>query len=129
MSTPSDCRFTKEHEWAKPDGGRIRVGISDYAQQELGDVVFVELPEIGREVKQGESFSNVESVKAVSDIYAPADGKVVEVNEVLSSNPEKVNESPYDDGWMVVLEVSNGSQLEGLMDAAQYDSFVGEISK
>ena len=129
MSTPSDCKFTKEHEWGKPDGSRVKVGISEYAQQELGDVVFVELPAIGREVKRGESVSSVESVKAVSDIYAPLDGKVVEVNDTLSSNPEKLNESPYEDGWMLVLEISNPEQLSELMSAEDYDSFVSEISK
>lgn len=129
MSIPSDCKFTEEHEWAKVEGTKVTVGISDYAQRELGDVVYVELPEVGREVSKGDSFSNVESVKAVSDIYAPIDGKILSVNDTLESQPEQINESPHQDGWLVVIEASDVSQLEGLMDADAYASYVAELSK
>ncbi len=129
MSIPSDCRFTEEHEWAKVEGTKVTVGISDYAQKELGDVVYVELPEVGREVKKGESFSNVESVKAVSDIYSPIDGKITAVNDSLEAQPEQINESPHQDGWLVVIEASDPSQADSLMNAESYSSYVAELSK
>ncbi len=129
MSIPSDCRFTEEHEWAKLDGDTVKIGISHYAQQELGDVVFVELPEVGRTVSKGESFSNVESVKAVSDIYSPIDGTITAVNDTLEAKPEAINESPHEEGWLVVITPNDSSQLEALLAADAYEAYVAELSK
>ena len=130
MSVPAGLKYSKEHEWLKDDGaGKFRVGITDYAQGELGDVVFIDLPEIGRAVKQGESFASVESVKAVSDVYAPVDGTIVEVNGALSSSPELVNTDPHDKGWMIVLQSSDSSQLSTMMDSGAYEAFLKEIAK
>jgi glycine cleavage system H protein len=120
MTIPDDLRYTKEHEWLRADG---TVGITDYAQDQLGDVVFVELPAVGRVLKQGEAFGVVESVKSVSDLYSPVDGTVVAVNEALAKAPELVNQDPYGAGWLVRLDVSGGS--EALLDAAQYRALVG----
>ena len=122
---PETLRYTKDHEWAKVEGARARVGITDHAQHELTDVVFVELPSIGKVVKQGEELGVVESVKAASEIYAPVSGKVVEVNKVLEDKPELVNQSPYGDGWIVVLEVANPVEEKSLMDAVAYRKLVG----
>jgi len=122
---PETLRYTKDHEWAKVEGARARVGITDHAQHELTDVVFVELPSIGKVVKQGEELGVVESVKAASEIYAPVSGKVVEVNKVLEDKPEIVNQSPYGDGWIVVLEVANPVEEKSLMDAVAYRKLVG----
>ncbi|MDO7485232.1 glycine cleavage system protein GcvH [Peribacillus sp. NPDC096622] len=124
MTTPKELRYTKEHEWVKTEDGTVRIGITAFAQSELGDIVFVELPEIGDELKANEPFGSVESVKTVSELYAPISGKVVEVNEDLSDNPEYVNESPYEKAWMVVLEPSNGSDIENLMSAEEYESLI-----
>lgn len=129
MSNPTDYKYTKDHEWAKREEKRIRVGITEYAQQELGDIVFVELPEVGKEFQQGDTFCTVESVKAVSEIYAPVSGTVVEVNEALTDAPETVNQAPFADGWMVLLEPSDESQLEALLSAADYDKMIEELSK
>lgn len=129
MKIDNTCRFTKEHEWAREEASGVRVGISDYAQVELGDVVFVELPEVGAQVKVGETFANVESVKAVSDIYAPVSGKVIEVNRALADSPQLVNESPFDGAWMVLVEPSDKSELEELMDSAAYEEYIAEVSK
>lgn len=130
MSVPKDCRYTKDHEWAKSEGaGKYVFGITNYAQTELGDVVFVDLPEIGKSVKKGESFGTVESVKAVSEIYAPISGKVVAINSDLQSAPEKVNSSPYEDAWMIRVEAADEAEGAQLMDAAQYESYLNEISK
>jgi glycine cleavage system H protein len=123
-TTPKELRYTKEHEWVKTEDGKVRIGITAFAQSELGDIVFVELPEIGDELKANEPFGSVESVKTVSELYAPISGKVVEVNEDLSDNPEYVNESPYEKAWMVVLEPSNGSDIENLMSAEEYESLI-----
>jgi len=123
---PQEFRYTKEHEWIKPEGGHGRVGITDYAQKELGDIVYVELPELGREVKQGEAFSSVESVKAVSDIYAPVSGKVIEVNRELEEKPELINQSPHGEGWIAVLELADPKELENLMTAEEYEKFIAE---
>ncbi|MFS0766352.1 glycine cleavage system protein GcvH [Peribacillus simplex] len=123
-TTPKELRYTKEHEWVKTEDGTVRIGITAFAQSELGDIVFVELPEIGDELKANEPFGSVESVKTVSELYAPISGKVVEVNEDLSDNPEYVNESPYEKAWMVVLEPSNGSDIENLMSAEEYESLI-----
>ncbi len=129
MSVQAGLRYTKEHEWVSTEGGKVRMGISEYAQHELGDVVFVELPKIGASVKKGASFSTVESVKAVSDVYAPVDGTVVEVNAALVENPQLINQSPFRDGWMVVLEPSDPKQVETLLDSAAYEAYLKEIAK
>jgi glycine cleavage system H protein len=130
MSIPKECRYTKDHEWAKAEStGKYLVGITDYAQTELGDVVFIELPEVGRSVKKGEAFGTVESVKAVSEIYAPVSGKIVEVNSALASAPEKINSSPYGEAWMIRLQAANESEASELMDAAKYEAYLAEISK
>ncbi|WP_336864081.1 glycine cleavage system protein GcvH [Peribacillus frigoritolerans] len=123
-TTPKELRYTKEHEWVKTEDGTVRIGITAFAQSELGDIVFVELPEIGDQLKANEPFGSVESVKTVSELYAPISGKVVEVNEDLSDNPEYVNESPYEKAWMVVLEPSNVSDIENLMSAEEYESLI-----
>jgi glycine cleavage system H protein len=103
MNVPDDLKYTREHEWARVKGSRVTVGITDFAQDQLGDVVFVELPSVGDEVKKGEAFGVVESTKAVSDLFAPVSGKVVEVNDPLVDAPETINEEPYEDGWLVVI--------------------------
>src|SRR5919205_1588896 len=112
MNTPKELRYSEEHEWVKVEGEKVRVGITDFAQHELGDIVFVELPEVGDEVKADEPFGSVESVKTVSELYAPISGKIVEINEELSDSPEFVNESPYDKAWMVVIEPSDAAEAE-----------------
>ena len=124
MTTPKELRYTKEHEWVKTEEGTVRIGITAFAQSELGDIVFVELPEIGAELKANEPFGSVESVKTVSELYAPISGKVVEVNEELNDNPEFVNESPFEKAWMIVIEPSNSSDVENLMSAEEYDSLI-----
>lgn len=116
--------FTKEHEWVLVKDDVLRVGISEYAQNELGDVVFVDLPEIGDQVEEGEGFAVVESVKAVSDIYAPVTGEVVAVNEALEENPELINESPYDEGWIVEIKVDGAAQTGDLMNQQEYEEFL-----
>jgi len=125
MDFPDDLRYTKEHEWARDEGdGRVRVGITDFAQDALGDVVYVDVPAEGTSVTANQPFSEVESTKSVSDVYAPVTGSVVERNPLLEERPELVNEQPYGDGWLVVLEVSDPSGLEDLLDAAAYRTFV-----
>ncbi|HIW12619.1 MAG TPA: glycine cleavage system protein GcvH [Candidatus Salinicoccus stercoripullorum] len=124
MSAPKDLKYSEDHEWVKQEDGKVRLGITEFAQSELGDIVFVELPAEGDEITKGESFGSVESVKTVSELYAPLSGTVVEVNEELEDSPELVNESPYEGAWMVVIEVSDGSQLDSLMDADAYDEMV-----
>ncbi|AYV67676.1 glycine cleavage system protein H [Niallia circulans] len=126
MAVPKDLRYSKEHEWVKVEGDNARVGITYFAQSELGDIVFVELPEVGDEVTANEPFGSVESVKTVSELYAPISGKVVEVNEELSDNPEFVNESPYEKAWMVVIEPSDKADIEELMSAEQYEEMTNE---
>jgi glycine cleavage system H protein len=122
---PEELRYTKEHEWALDDGGgRVRIGITDYAQDALGDVVYVDIPEPGTEVRATEAFGEVESTKSVSDVYSPVSGTVVERNPLLDERPELVNEDPYGEGWMVVIEVADPSDLEDLMDAESYRGFV-----
>lgn len=123
---PSEFRYTKTHEWAKVEGDRVRVGITNYAQEHLGDIVFVELPEVGRQVKQGEAFGVVESVKAVSDCYAPVSGEVVEINEALADKPETLNQDPHGAGWMIVIRMSDPAELDNLMDAAAYEKHCEE---
>ncbi len=120
----SDMKFSEEHEWIRVDGEVGTIGITDYAQEQLGDVVFVELPEVGREVTKDAEVAVVESVKTASDIFVPVSGTVVEVNEALVDNPATVNESPYDDGWFFKVKLSNATELDDLMDEAGYKSFV-----
>jgi glycine cleavage system H protein len=120
---PADYRYTKDHEWISVSGTKGRVGITDYAQKQLGDVVFVELPEAGRAVTQGQSCGTIESVKAVSELYSPASGKVVEANPVLSSKPESVNSDPHG-AWLYVVELSNPSEIDSLLTSEQYADLV-----
>jgi glycine cleavage system H protein len=121
---PDDVRYSAEDEWARSDDGRVTIGITDYAQQQLGDIVFVELPEVGASFKKGEAFGVVESVKAVSDLYAPIGGEVLEVNAALLDQPEAVNESCYVEGWMVVFAPSDPAEVEALFDADGYRKHV-----
>ncbi|MBI3629840.1 MAG: glycine cleavage system protein GcvH [Candidatus Rokubacteria bacterium] len=123
-NVPADLRYTREHEWAKAEGNRVRVGITAYAQEQLGDVVFVELPKVGAKVTHMQGFGVVESVKAVSDLFAPLDGTVAEVNEALRDTPEAVNQDPYGRGWMIVITPSRPAPLDALMTAKQYEDFV-----
>jgi glycine cleavage system H protein len=123
---PEDLRYTEEHEWARADGGRVTVGITDYAQDALGDVVYVDLPATGTKVEAGQPFGEVESTKSVSDLYAPVSGRIVERNETLESSPELVNSDPYGDGWMVVIEMDDPAAVDGLLDAAAYATLVEE---
>ena len=125
MAYPTDRKYTKEHEWIRADGASAAVGITDYAQESLGDIVFVELPKVGAELAAGKAFGTVESVKAVSDIYAPVSGTVSEVNGELATAPEKVNKDPHG-SWMVKLKLKNPKELDGLMSAADYEKFVAE---
>jgi glycine cleavage system H protein len=126
MSVPQDLVYSEEHEWVKVEGNKARVGITEFAQHELGDIVFVELPEVGAELKADEPFGSVESVKTVSELYAPVSGKVVEINEDLSDSPEFVNESPYEKAWMVVIEMSDSSEVEKLLSAEKYEEMTKE---
>lgn len=126
MNVPEDLQYTSDHEWVKIADGNARIGITDYAQDALGDVVFVEVPAVGSAVELGGSIGEVESTKSVSDIYAPLTGTVVEVNETLDAAPGKLNEDPYGEGWLCVLSVGNDGELEGLMDAASYRELTGE---
>ena len=122
MNVPDDLRYTSDHEWARLEDGKIRIGITDYAQDALGDVVFVQLPEIGAKVEAGGSFSEVESTKSVSDVYAPVAGTVVEVNTTLADAPQQLNEDPYGDGWLVKVKLSDPSEVDALMDSAEYQA-------
>lgn len=126
MNTPKELRYSEEHEWVKVEGEQVRVGITDFAQHELGDIVFVELPEVGDTVTVNEPFGSVESVKTVSELYAPISGKVVAVNEDLSDSPEFVNESPYEKAWMIVVEPSDAGEMDSLMTAEQYEEMINE---
>ncbi|MFP3892186.1 glycine cleavage system protein GcvH [Exiguobacterium indicum] len=127
MSQVKDnLRYSEEHEWVEVSGNKARIGITDFAQHELGDIVFVELPEVGDTISANEPFGSVESVKTVSELYAPITGKVVAINENLSDSPELVNESPFEGAWMVDIEIEDASQVEALMDAAAYKSMINE---
>ena len=121
---PADLRYTKEHEWARVEGSRARVGITAYAQEQLGDVVFVELPKAGTKVSQMQAFGVVESVKAVSDLFAPLSGEVVEVNAELVKKPELVNQDPYGKGWMLVIQVASPAEAQALLTAPQYEAWL-----
>jgi glycine cleavage system H protein len=126
MEFPDHLRYTKEHEWVAVDGNRARVGITDYAQDALGDIVYVQLPEVGSTVSAMSACAEVESTKSVSDIYVPVGGAVVEVNTTLADAPEKLNQDPYGDGWIFVIEMSDPSEVEQLLDAAAYRHLVEE---
>ncbi len=126
MLAPENLRYSSDHEWIKSEeGGRVRVGITDFAQDALGDIVFVELPELDAAIEAGASIAEVESTKSVSDIYAPVSGKVVEVNDELNDEPQKLNSDPYGDGWIFVVEVQDQAQVDALLDAAAY----GELTE
>ena len=124
MSVPEELQYTRSHEWVRTEGDTVTIGITDHAQDELGDIVFIELPEQGATLGAGDSFGTVESVKAVSDLYTPVGGEVVEVNEALDSSPEKINEDPYGEGWIVRLRVSEGGA--DLLSASDYERFLEE---
>ncbi len=124
MNVPEDRRYTKDHEWALLDGGRVRIGITEYAQDALGDVVFVQLPDVGTVVEAGGACSEVESTKSVSDIYAPVAGTVVEVNTELAEAPQRLNEDPYGAGWICVIEPAAGAGLDDLLDAGAYSNLI-----
>jgi glycine cleavage system H protein len=126
MEFPKDLKYTKEHEWVKVEGNIATVGITDYAQDSLGDVVYVELPQEGASVTKNEPFGVVESVKAVSDLYSPISGSVVEVNDAIIDSPEAINEEPYGDAWMIKVEVGNEDDLEDLLTAEEYQKFIEE---
>lgn len=125
MQYPENLKYSSEHEWALVEGDVVTIGITDYAQGELGDVVFVELPEPGEELAQGDIFGTIEAVKAVSDLYSPVSGEVVEINDGLEENPEAVNKDPYGEGWMIKIKLSNAGELDALMDADEYQETLG----
>jgi glycine cleavage system H protein len=120
----NDFKYTESHEWLKVDGNKAKVGITDHAQSELTDIVFVELPEIGKTVKKGEELCVVESVKSVSEIYAPVDGKITDINKSLEDSPETINSSPYEDGWLVEIEIENKSDIDELLDSDSYKKLI-----
>lgn len=124
MEFPEGLKYSKEHEWVLVEGTTATIGITEYAQEELGDIVFVELPEVGEKIVKDDPFGAVESVKAVSDVYAPVSGAVLEINDVLPDNPETINDDPYGDGWMIRVELSDVDDLKDLMDAEEYAEYV-----
>lgn len=126
MNFPNELNYTNEHEWTRIEGDIATVGITDYAQSELGDIVYVELPEVGTQVNLGDSFGTIEAVKAVSDLYAPLTGEVVEINQSLNDAPEKINQDPYNDGWMIKIKIADPSEKEELLDAKQYENLIKE---
>jgi glycine cleavage system H protein len=126
VNIPVELKYTKEHEWVRLEGTVAIIGITDYAQSELGDIVFVELPSVGDEVKQMEPFGTIEAVKAVSDLFSPVSGKVIEVNTTLEDDPMVVNRDPYGEGWMIKVELSDTAQVEELLDSAAYRGVIGE---
>lgn len=126
MTYPANLKYTETHEYAKVEGNKAYVGITHYAQDQLGDIVFVEMPEVGREVKAGEVFATVESVKAVSDCYSPVSGKIVEINDKVTDSPELLNKDPHGEGWIVAIEMSNPDELGKLMDVAAYEKHAAE---
>jgi len=129
MDFPDEVRYTKEHEWIRAEDGFAVLGITDYAQEELGDIVFLELPKVGEEIIKDEAFGTVESVKTTTDLFAPASGKVVEVNDPLFDTPEMINEDPYGDGWLIKIEMSDPDELGDLMTAGEYKEYVEEIAE
>lgn len=128
MTSPKNLKFTKTHEWVKVDDDVVTVGLADFAQQELGDITYLELPDVGSQVAAGEPFGVVESVKAASDIYSPLDGEVIERNDTAVDGPEVINASPYDDAWLIKVKVSDPSQIDALLDASAYDEFAADAS-
>lgn len=129
MAYPNAYRYTKEHEWISREGQTGTIGITDYAQHQLGDVVYVELPKVGDAVKKGEAFGTVESVKAVSEIFAPADGTVKEINEKLAGAPELINQDPHQRAWLIKIELAQPTELDALLTAAQYEQFITETAE
>jgi len=125
MNVPANLKYTKEHEWIRLEGTTAFVGITDYAQSELGEIVFVEVETVGETLAEGEVFGTVEAVKTVSDLYLPIDGKILEFNEGLEDKPELVNEDPYGEGWMIKIEVSDAAQAESLLSASEYEALIG----
>jgi len=125
MNIPGELMYTKDHEWTKADGDVVTIGITDYAQGELGDVVYVELPESGESVEKDESFGTIEAVKAVADLFCPLSGEITEINEELENDPEIINKDPYGEGWMVKIKLSDTAQLDELMSAADYEKMIG----
>ena len=128
MATPEDNRYAKSHEYTHLEGDVATIGITDYAQKELGDVVFVELPQVGSELEAGDELGSIESVKAVSELFSPVSGKVVEINEALADNPALVNTDPYGDGWMIRIHVSDPTEVEELMTAEEYEEYIEKES-
>jgi len=126
MEFPEGLKYSKEHEWVLVEGNSATIGITEYAQEELGDIVYVELPEVGEKIVKDDPFAAVESVKAVSDVYAPVSGTVLEINDVLPDNPEIINDDPYGDGWMVRVELTDKDDLKDLMDAEEYAEYVAQ---
>lgn len=125
MNFPSDRRYSEEHEWVVVEGNQALVGITEFAQDQLGEVVYVDLPEVGATYSAGDSFGEVESVKSVSELFLPVSGEIVEINDALDAQPETINSDPYDAGWMIKIELSDPSELDNLMDAATYESSIG----
>lgn len=128
MNFPEDLRYTKDHEWARKDGGRITVGVTSFAVEQLGDITLVDLPEVGSTATAGEAFGTIESVKSVSDLYAPVSGTVTKINEALEDRPELVNESPYGEGWMVEIELAGDDEYEAMLARDAYAELVAEAS-
>jgi glycine cleavage system H protein len=126
---PNNYYYTREHEWVDVEEGVASIGITDHAQDQLGDIVYVELPEVGADLNAGDEFGSVESVKAVAEVFSPVTGEVTEINEELEDNPEKVNQSPHEDGWLIKIKLADTSELESLMNHEEYASFVEEESK
>lgn len=124
MHIPEELKYTKDHEWARIEGDIATVGITDYAQSELGDIVYVELPEIGKKTKQSESFGTIEAVKAVSDLFAPLSGEIIEVNSNLANQPEVINKDPYGEGWLVKIKFSSKNEINNLLDKAKYEELI-----
>jgi len=124
MQIPGNLKYTKDHEWAKIEGNIATIGITDFAQSELGDIVYVELPEVGAQTKQGESFGTIEAVKAVSDMFSPLTGEVAEVNTSLSDQPEVINKDPYGDGWIIKIKFSNKTEVDNLLDKSKYEELI-----
>jgi glycine cleavage system H protein len=128
-ASPSDRRYSKEHEWVKPDGATARIGITDYAQEQLGDIVYVDLPETGGSVTQFEKMGEIESVKAVSDLFSPVSGEVVATNDAVVQSPELVNGDPHGDGWLLAVRLADDAELENLLSAEDYDAFIANEAK
>ncbi len=126
MNIPKQLLYTKDHEWIDAEGGHATIGITDWAQSELGDVVFVELPQVGDTISAGETFGTIEAVKAVSDLFAPVSGKIIEINQELESDPMVVNQSPFEDGWMIKVELNDESELNDLLNAEHYADLIDE---